>query len=234
MKKRLAVFDIDGTIFRSSLIVELVDGLVKEGLFPQEAKKEIERDFVAWVSRKGSYVVYILKVIEVYQKYIKDISYENAKAVAKKVIENEKEKVYIYTRDLIKKLKNENYYLLAISGSPDFIVEEFTKSLGFDGFFGGEYEIKNGLFTGRQLIETSNSKPEILTAFLKENNFNLEETIGIGDSEIDVSFLSLVGKPIAFNPDNVLAKAAKEKGWRIVIERKNVIYDLKDFNFITS
>lgn len=234
MKKRLAVFDIDGTIFRSSLIVELVDGLVKEGLFPQEAKKEIERDFVAWVSRKGSYVVYILKVIEVYQKYIKDISYENAKAVAKKVIENEKEKVYIYTRDLIKKLKNENYYLLAISGSPDFIVEEFTKSLGFDGFFGGEYEIKNGLFTGRQLIETSNSKPEILTAFLKENNFNLEETIGIGDSEIDVSFLSLVGKPIAFNPDNVLAKAAKEKGWRIVIERKNVIYDLKDFDFITS
>lgn len=234
MKKRLAVFDIDGTIFRSSLIVELVDGLVKEGLFPQEAKKEIERDFVAWVSRKGSYVVYILKVIEVYQKYIKDISYENAKAVAKKVIENEKEKVYIYTRDLIKKLKNENYYLLAISGSPDFIVEEFTKSLGFDGFFGGEFEIKNGLFTGRQLIETSNSKPEILTAFLKENNFNLDETIGIGDSEIDVSFLSLVGKPIAFNPDNVLAKAAKEKGWRIVIERKNVIYDLKDFDFITS
>ena len=234
MKKRLAVFDIDGTIFRSSLIVELVDGLVKEGLFPKEAKKEIERDYVAWLSRKGSYVTYIIKVVEVYQKYIKGINVDKAKTVAKKVIEREREKVYIYTRNLIANLKKENYFLLAISGSPDYIVEEFTKSLGFDGFYGGEYEVKNGLFTGRQLVEVSNSKPEILIRFLKEYGFDLKDTIGIGDSEIDISFLSLVGNPIAFNPDNVLAKVAKEKKWKIIIERKNVIYELKNFEIFTN
>lgn len=234
MKKRLAVFDIDGTIFRSSLIVELVDGLVKEGLFPKEAKKEIERDYIAWLSRKGSYVTYIIKVVEVYQKYIKGINVDKAKTVAKKVIEREREKVYIYTRNLIANLKKENYFLLAISGSPDYIVEEFTKSLGFDGFYGGEYEVKNGLFTGRQLVEVSNSKPEILLRFLKEYGFDLKDTIGIGDSEIDVSFLSLVGNPIAFNPDNVLAKVAKEKKWKIIIERKNVIYELKNFEIFTN
>jgi len=29
-----------------------------------------------------------------------------------------------------------------------------------------------------------------------------------------------------------LAKVAKAKGWRIVTERKDVIYDIKDFRFL--
>ncbi len=38
----LAVFDIDGTIFRSSLVIQLSNALVEHGVFPKAAKKEIE------------------------------------------------------------------------------------------------------------------------------------------------------------------------------------------------
>lgn len=40
MKKRdLAVFDIDGTLFRSSLMVELVYRMIFSGLFPKHLGK---------------------------------------------------------------------------------------------------------------------------------------------------------------------------------------------------
>jgi phosphoserine phosphatase len=44
--------------------------------------------------------------------------------------------------------------------------------------------------------------------------------------------LSSVGNPIAFNPNDALAAHAKKYGWKIIVERKNVIYDLKNFNFL--
>ena len=71
MKTKLAVFDIDGTIFRSSLIIELVNYLVETSIFPKKSKKEIENDYVAWVSRKGGYLNYIESVVRVFKKNIK-------------------------------------------------------------------------------------------------------------------------------------------------------------------
>ena len=38
---KLAIFDIDGTIFRSSLVIELSHALVDAKIFPLSAKKEI-------------------------------------------------------------------------------------------------------------------------------------------------------------------------------------------------
>ena len=40
--KPLACFDIDGTIFRSSLLIELVEQLIKEGVFPREATAQFD------------------------------------------------------------------------------------------------------------------------------------------------------------------------------------------------
>ncbi len=38
--------------------------------------------------------------------------------------------------------------------------------------------------------------------------------------------LEFVENPIAFNPEDTLFEKAKEQGWKIVIERKNVTYEL--------
>lgn len=236
MKTRLAVFDIDGTIFRSSLIIELVNLLVEKGVFPKGLNKEIEEDYVAWVNRQGSFDNYISKIVEVYIKYIKGINESVIKNAAKEIIDYQKNKVYIFTRELIKKLKKENYYLLAISGAPEIIISEFANALEFDKYYGARYEVINNKFSGRIINDTAWNKHEILSQFIKNNNeFDLKEAVGVGDSEIDITFLELVGNPIAFNPDFKLSTYAKKKKWKIVVERKNVVYEIKDFDFgITS
>jgi phosphoserine phosphatase len=78
------------------------------------------------------------------------------------------------------------------------------------------------------------NKVEILRQFLKDRGLtvDLRRSVMIGDSEGDLPLLSLVGRPIAFNPSLPLARIARRKGWRIVVERKDVVYDIRDAAFI--
>jgi phosphoserine phosphatase len=50
--------------------------------------------------------------------------------------------------------------------------------------------------------------------------------VGVGDTESDISFLELVEKPICFNPNKRLYTYAKRNDWKVVVERKDVIYEL--------
>ena len=43
--KKIAVFDIDGTLFRWQLFHELVAELGKQGLFPKEVANKVEEKF---------------------------------------------------------------------------------------------------------------------------------------------------------------------------------------------
>jgi len=230
---KLAVFDIDGTIFRSSLVIELSHALVEAGIFPAGAQKEIAKEYLAWVNRKGSYEAYINKVVKIYIKQISGKRYARVKGVAQSVINFQKDRVYRFTRDLIKKLKAQNYLLIAISGSPSYIVSAYAKAIGFNLFFGTELEVKNGKFTGRTInVDSAFNKAKIVKNLAKKYSINLKNSIAVGDTEGDIAMLSLVGNPIAFNPNLHLAKIAQKKKWRMVAERKDVIYEIKSFNFL--
>jgi HAD superfamily hydrolase (TIGR01490 family) len=233
---KLAVFDIDGTIFRSSLVIELSHALVEAGIFPQAAKKEIAKEYLAWLDRKGTYEAYINKVVKIYIKHIRRQRYIQVKRIAQNVIAYQKDRVYRYTRDLIKKLKKENYFLVAISGSPSYIVEAYAKAIGFNLFFGTELEIKNGKFTGNIVsLDSAFNKAKIVKSLAaKYPSVDLKKSLAVGDTESDVKMLSLVGHAIAFNPNFELAKVAKRKGWKIVAERKDVIYEINGFKFLNS
>jgi phosphoserine phosphatase len=39
--------------------------------------------------------------------------------------------------------------------------------------------------------------------------------------------LEMVDEPIAFNPEQHLFEHAKRKGWKIVVERKNMFYEME-------
>ncbi|MGH3106097.1 MAG: hypothetical protein ACRDM3_02750, partial [Rubrobacteraceae bacterium] len=51
--------------------------------------------------------------------------------------------------------------------------------------------------------------------------------VGMGDTLSDVGFLEMVETPIAFNPNRGLFEVARQWGWPIVVERKDVIYNLQ-------
>ncbi|MFN3301503.1 MAG: HAD family hydrolase [Patescibacteria group bacterium] len=228
-KRRLAIFDIDGTVFRSSLLIELTEGLIRNGIFPQKARKLYLRSYQDWLNRRRPYKNYIDKVIKTFIQNIKGVSEKEFSKVVKNIVAFHSARLYCYTRDLIKKLKKKGYYLLAISNSPKKIVDEFCKKLGFEKVYGQMYKIdKKGRFTGEILYpELIFNKAKILKRAIKKENLTLKKSIGIGDTESDIAFLKMVEKPICFNPNRKLYQYAKRHNWQIVVERKDVIYHFK-------
>ena len=227
-KRKVAVFDIDGTIFRSSLVIELVERLVEKGLFPAETRTAYETEKTRWLDRKGDYESYVSKVVAIFAKQLKGLPYDEVSYVAGEVIEEKKDRTYAYTRELVASLKKRGYFLLAISHSPKFIVDGFGFELGFDKVYGTFYESgASGNFTGTILDEDFIfNKAAVLTRAVRKEDLTLEGSFAVGDTESDVGMLEMVETPICFNPNAALYKHAKRRGWKVVVERKDVIYEL--------
>ena len=240
-KTRLAIFDIDGTIFRSSLFLELFYSLIDQGVFHAKVRDEVEPSYLAWLNRKGHYNDYLIKTVQVYYKHLIGKSKAAVDAVAYKMIAAQKDRVYRFTRDLIPEYKRRGYYIIAISNSQDYVVSQFANKSGFDAAISRRLEEVNGHYTGRVMsgnkiisINEHVDKVKILKDFLRENNIaaDFKKSVAVGDSEGDLAILELVGEPVAFNPSSGLATIAKKRGWQIVIERKDVIYKIRECDFI--
>ena len=86
-KRPVAAFDIDGTIFRSSLLIELVEELVKREIFPTKARKLYESAHEDWLNRKGEYGPFIQKLVLAFGTYAKGLPYGELADVAGEIIE---------------------------------------------------------------------------------------------------------------------------------------------------
>ena len=133
----------------------------------------------------------------------------------------------MYTRDMARRLKEAGYHLIAISGSPQEILDLFLKPLGFDRAWGTVLAQDEGRYTGEVLQDPFKNKRQVLEEFLEEADVGLEGSVGVGDTLSDVGFLEMVRTPIAFNPNRRFFEVARQRGWPIVVERKDVIYNLQ-------
>lgn len=226
--KKIAIFDVDGTIFRSSLLIEFVEALIADGIFPTESRKMYEREYLRWANREGDYETYIEAVIEAFMKYLKGVDYKDFERVGLEVVEKNKNKVYRYTRDMVKKLKRKGYFLLAISQSPKGLLDAFCKRLGFNKIYGRFYELGPfDKFTGQVVdLHLIANKGNIVRRAVAKEKLSLKGSIGVGDTEGDIPMLELVENPICFNPNAKLYRCAKMNGWKVVVERKDVIYEI--------
>lgn len=227
--QKVAFFDIDGTLFRSSLLIELVEALITEGKFPAEAKEEYQNEHQSWLNREGDYEAYIGAIIRTYLLHIKGLYYGDLADIGRRVVAVKSRRVYRYTRDLIRKLKQEEYYLVAISQSPKTVLDDFCQQYGFDKVYGRVYELGpqdnfTGVVIDEHLIE--NKATIVKRVFDHNPNLTKEGSIAVGDTVGDLSLLESVTNPICFNPSQVLYNHAKRLGWEVVVERKNVIYFL--------
>lgn len=228
MKNRIAVFDVDGTIFRSSLLIELTESLIVREVFPLRARAIYAGQFASWRAREGDYESYIGAVIRAFEQHIKGVPYTLLLDASREVVRERESYVYRYTRTLARELKASGYFLLAVSQSPKVILDDFCKTIGFDKVYGRIYETDSenkctGAVTDLHLIA---NKANIVRRAVEKEKLTLSGSIGVGDTEGDIPFLELVEKPVCFNPNEKLYRYARLMQWRVIVERKDVIYEI--------
>lgn len=229
--KKFAAFDIDGTLIRWQLYHTIVDKLAEEGQLGIGAQSKLHEARMRWKKREyiDAFHDYEAILVGIYEDALPSIDPEVFDRFVVSVIEEYKDQVYTFTRDLAKQLKADGYFLLAISGSHHELVGELAKYYGFDDYLGAIYERKNGTFSGQKDSPVFD-KNTALKKLVEKNKLSFDDSYAIGDSQSDAAMLKLVKNPIAFNPDRNLFEIAQKNAWSIIIERKNVIYKLEAHN----
>jgi HAD superfamily hydrolase (TIGR01490 family) len=225
---KLAVFDIDGTVYREAMSFIVAEELLTGPDFTEEAEilAAAQHTYKSRASTEA-YWTYNKTILDVFKKALRHTTPTQLNDVIANLLKHKSDYCYAYTTQLIKQFKAEGRTLVAISGSIADIVEPFAKSIGFDYVVASGLEVKDGAFTGERATETKQGKDKILRDLATEHGLSLEDSIGVGDTHRDIPMLSVTEHPIAFNPNAALYEEAEKHGWKIVLERKNMIYDLE-------
>ncbi len=229
-----AFFDIDGTIFRNSLLIEHFKKLIKYELVDiSQYEQKVKESFKLWDERKGDYDAYLLDLTDTYKEAIKGLSLLYNDFISDQVVELKGNKLYKYSRERIKWHQDQGHKVIFISGSPDFLVGRMAKKLKADDFIGSTYHTCDNKLTGciDPMWDTPN-KIKSINHFCEKYDIDLTKSYAYGDTNGDYGMLSLVGNPIAINPSRELIVNIKNNkklidSCQIIVERKDVIYHIK-------
>ncbi|MBS7609232.1 haloacid dehalogenase-like hydrolase [Candidatus Bathyarchaeota archaeon] len=147
--KRGAFFDLDGTLIRGLMIRVFRRYLADMGKIDRKIADKI--DFIVSAYERGevSYPQVARRVPALYASGIKGLRIGPMPALVRDFVEDYVPKnLFPYSKALLNFVKSFNL-VIAISGSPQEVVEELKAQLGFDEAYGSLFTTnRNGVYTG--------------------------------------------------------------------------------------
>jgi HAD superfamily hydrolase (TIGR01490 family) len=125
--------------------------------------------------------------------------------------------IYAEALDLIDMHREAGRKTYIISASPEEIVTPLAEYLGVDGAIASRAVIdRDGRYTGDMAYYAYGPfKAQSMRDVAALEGIDLARSYAYTDSYTDVPMLEAVGHPVAVNPDRVLARLARERGWEI-------------------
>lgn len=237
-----AFFDIDGTLYRNSLMIEHFKKLLKYEVFdPIIWHSNVKKIFNEWEKREGDYDTYMEELAEVYVNGLKGLNKFEYDLIAKQTIALCGDKVYSYTRQQIEYHKAQGHLVLFISGSPDYLVSKMANKYNADDYRASLYKInEKNEFTGEVIpMWDGLHKIEAMKELQKKYNIDFNKSYAYGDTNGDLKMLQTIKYPIAINPSFELINSIKNddnlnRSVKIIVERKDTIYELNSSTNITK
>jgi HAD superfamily hydrolase (TIGR01490 family) len=226
MEKAVAVFDLEGTLFKRSsyFIREIRNGRVRGIIGIAKLAIFNISLFMIFIC----YKMHLIGELTLRTATIKRMAVllkgseegearRRAKVFAKKYMDVLRPEIDRVLQDH----KMKGHTTILFSGMLQPYAEAVKQELGIDIAIGTEREIKDGYYTGRLASESSfgERRAQALSELIKKLDYkiNLGESFAYGDAIFDRFFMGMVGNPVAVHPDRKLAEYAKERGWSIVI-----------------
>lgn len=229
--KRLAVFDVDGTLADGFGGIDFVEYLTDEGTFPKRVFDEFIDYAKAYEEGRISYNELMLAATEKYCEGMAGLPVKEVKEAAKKFSEKNAKNIYPYAKELIELFGKEyGYTTVLVSGSAIEVVEPFRRIVGADIAFASAAEHDGKKYIGKMSIDMSanSKKADVLYLVAEKYRTTFDGSFGFGDTENDIPMLEEVWYPVALNPSNALREHADEKGWLILKNGDDVVGAVRD------
>lgn len=113
--------------------------------------------------------------------------------------------------------KSQNHITVILSSASQYLCELIKNRLELDHTINTQVEVKDGYFTGylKKPLCYHEGKVHYTKQYEKEMNIDLMQSYFYTDSISDLPMLKEVGYPIIINPDPLLKREAKKRGWEI-------------------
>lgn len=213
-----AFFDVDETLVRGATAYWAAKEMFRRSFFGARELAYAARHALLYVlfgENKDKIAILTDKVMGV----VEGSSLEDLQQIGEDLYENYfVPKVYRATYDRLREHIEAGHQVYLVSATPWLIAEEIARRLGAAGGLGTRGQVLDG-FLGRGLdggLLHGEAKVTAVMKVAKELNLDLDASWAYSDSASDIPMLSLVGHPVAVNPDRVLRSFAKVKGWPVL------------------
>ena len=219
----IAAFDLDGSLFREQLLVLIIKECFELQIFPKVGELAFRDIRRRHRDRKMTHDEYEGLLIDLFNERIKGALCADVEVAARQVVQKNKDWVYIFSRTLLETLRP-THRCIAITGAIEETVKLLSPELGFEKYYATVLATKKGRYTGKNLALPVTEKGAVLAKEIAASGATLVGSVALGDTSSDIPMLSAVETPIAINPSSHLAAEAENRGWPIVIERKDCIF----------
>ncbi|WP_342318941.1 HAD family hydrolase [Corynebacterium mayonis] len=213
-----AFFDIDNTLIQGSSLVLLAAGLAK-------ARYITLRELLPGMIKQIRFRLSgsenpqdIAKGRKQALELVKGKSVAELKQLCSDIVDTQMvNKVYQSTIDLAAMHIAAGQQVWLVSATPVQIGQALAERLGFTGALGTVVEDDGEVFTGHLVgdILHGPGKKHAVAALAALQQLDLSQCTAYSDSINDVPMLSMVGTPVAINPDRKLHAHAKNAGWDV-------------------
>lgn len=212
-----AFFDIDNTLIQGASIFYVVKKMYKRDII-----KIKDAIWLTWKHLKfsilGENSSDINSVKNFVLNFFKGTLVKETKDISEKIYdETISSKIWSGAENLIKQHLKIGRKIWLATATPIEIAQVISKKLKLTGALGTVSEVIEGRYTGRLIGDMLHGPAKALAVknLAQKENLNLKKCFAYSDSYNDIPFLSLVGNPVAINPDRKLKRYALQKNWLV-------------------
>jgi phosphoserine phosphatase len=112
-------------------------------------------------------------------------------------------------KNVVEALHEKSIKCIVITVGPRQVAKVVCDVWGFDDYYGSDYEVAEGVFTGKILNYIgAEQKISCLQDFCKNNSIKSDECMAVGDGSTDIPLFKYCGKSIAINSSPNVQKSA--------------------------
>ena len=212
-----AFFDVDNTIVRGASIFHLARGLYRRDFLSM-------RDIIRFAVQQARFIAlgeHLETVADIQTRalsFIAGRSVAEMRSVGEEVFDELlADKIWPGTLALARMHEDAGQRVWLVTATPVEVAQVIADRLGLYGALGTVSEHIDGLYTG-QLVGAAmhgQAKAEAVAALAEREGLALRRCAAYSDSANDIPLLSLVGHPVAINPDGKLRAHARANGWQV-------------------
>jgi HAD superfamily hydrolase (TIGR01490 family) len=212
-----AFFDVDNTMMIGASIFHFAKGLAARNFFTW-------RDLTRFTARQlrlrlgGEHPADMHTSRESALAFVAGKKVEEIVALGEEIFDEEmSDKIWSGTHALARLHLDAGQRVWLVTATPVELATIIARRLELTGALGTVAESEDGVYTGRLVGDVLHgaAKAAAVRSLAAREGLELAHCSAYSDSINDLPMLTLVGRPVAVNPDSALRAEAKRRGWEI-------------------